>query len=416
MKNHTSIGLLCVAVVLALFTVGCGTQSTTTTSTTTASTATTTPGTTSPTPQANSDPLIIGAALGLSGDAAPPDVPGSEGVEYAVKVLNEAGGVAGHPVTLILKDMKSDQSLSVAVTQELLNAGAQVIIGPAFPGYMAGVVQTAAAKGVAVVSATSTQPEATVVGGSKAYLAAFGDNVQAAAAAEYALKQGYKTVYTLTSPDVSYYANTPEYFVTAFENGGGKRIGTDTFALGQADFAVMVTKISQLATKPDVIYTAMTPPEVGTFIKQLRGMGITIPIIGADGFDQQALLDFAGKEAEGIVFTTHGFPSAGSEFSTFISGLTAFKGKAPDAPGVASTGGDCVYIIKAAVEKAGSLDPKAIAGALATLDKAPVINGTVTYLGTNGVPLKPVYLVMVKDSKFVLQDSYIPSFIPAPLG
>jgi branched-chain amino acid transport system substrate-binding protein len=419
MKNHISVGFLCIALVLALSVIGCGAQSTTTTSTTVQSTApTTAQSSVSTTTQTSSsaEPLIIGAAMGLSGDAAPPDVSASQGVQYAVKLVNDAGGIAGHPITLVLKDMKSDASLSVAVTQELLDTGAQVVFGPAFPGYMAGVVQAAAAKGVAVVGVASTQPEATVVGGSKAYLAAFGDNTQAAAAAEYALKQGYKTVYTLTSPDISYYANTPEFFATAFEHGGGKRIGSDSFSLGQQDFAANVTKIASLAPKPDVIYTAMAVPEVGIFIKQLRAAGIAIPIVGADGFDSQTLLDFAGKDAEGVVFTTHGFPSAGSEFSKFIAGLTAFQGKAPDAPGMAALGGDAVYAVKAAVEKAGSLDPKAIAAAMATLDKAPVINGTISYLGTAGVPLKLVYVVTVKDGKFVLLDQFIPSFIPTPIG
>ncbi len=152
----------------------------------------------------SSEKIVIGAALGLVGDAAPGDVPASEAMKYEVAQINEAGGIDGRQVELIVKDMKSDPALGGTVTQELLDAGAQVIIAPAFPGMGAGVVQTAAKAGVPVLSATSTQPEYVVVGGSKAYLVAFGDNVQAAASAEYALGQGFKTAYTLTSPDLSY--------------------------------------------------------------------------------------------------------------------------------------------------------------------------------------------------------------------
>ena len=233
---------------------------------------------------------------------------------------------SGRSVELIIKDMKSDPALGATVATELLDAGAQVMVGPAFPGMGAGVVQTAATAGVSVL-ASSSQPEYVVVGGAKAYLVAFGDNVQAAAAAEYALKQGYKTVYTLTSPDLSYTARLPEFFEETFEQGGGKSVGDDNFSIGQQDFAPQVTKIAALNPQPDVIYTGMFPPDVGIFLKQLRAAGVKSPLIGADGLDQQALIDFAGKDAEGVTFTTHGYPTPGSKFETFIDGLTAAKAR-----------------------------------------------------------------------------------------
>ena len=73
-----------------------------------------------------------------------------------------------------------------------------------------------------------------------------------------------------------------------------------------------------------------------------------------------------------------------------------------------------INVIEAAVEKAGSVDPKAIGAALAELENVPVVNGTITYKGTDGVPLKTVYLVAVENGKFVLKDQMIPSFIPTP--
>ncbi len=360
------------------------------------------------------DKVVIGAALGLVGDAAPGDVPASEAMKYQVDEINKAGGIDGRQVELIVKDMKSDPALGGTVTQELLDAGAQVIVAPAFPGMGASVVQTAAKAGVPVLSATSTQPEYVVVGGSKAYLVAFGDNVQAAAAAQYALEQGYKTAYTLTSPDLSYTERLPEFFTEAFANGGGKTIGDDSFTIGQQDFAAQVTKIQNLDPQPDVIYTGMFPPDIGVFVRQLRAAGVTAPLYGADGCDQPALVELAGADANGIVFTTHGYPTPGSEFEAFMTGLTDFQGKAPEAPALAALGGDTIRVIEAAVKAAGSTDPKAVAGALENLQDVPVVTGTITYAGTNGIPSKTVTIVEVEDGEFVYKASFVPDFIPEP--
>jgi branched-chain amino acid transport system substrate-binding protein len=395
--------LVCLLVgTLVLFTAACGGSTTTTT----AGGATTT--------AAAGEPLIIGAAVGLTGDAASGDVPLSSAMQYSVDELNKTGGIAGHPVKLIIKDMKSDPALGATVANELLGDGAQIMVGPAFPGMAVGVIQAAAKKNVSVLGGVSTQPEYVKVGGAKAYLVAFGDNVQAAAMAEYALKLGYKTVYTLVSPDLSYTAKLPVFFDEVFAKGGGKEIGTDTFSIGQQDFSAQVTKIAGLNPKPDCIYTGMFTPDVGILLKQLRAAGVTTPVLGSDGDDQQALIDFAGSAAEGLAFTTHGFASPGSVLEKYVAGYTAWNGgKAPEANAFAGLGGDCIGIIKAAVEAAGSIDPKAISDALANIENLAVVTGTISYKGTDGVPLKTVTIAAVENGKFVLKQQAIPSFIPA---
>jgi len=392
---------ICVlAMVMMVGLVGCGGGSDETTTTTAA---------------AEKTPLIIGAAIGLVGDAAAGDVPLSLAMQYSVDLLNEAGGIAGHPVELIIKDMKSDPALGATVANELLDAGAQIIVGPAFPGMAVGVIQAAAAKKVAVLAGVATQPEYTVVGGAKAYLVAFGDNVQAAAMAEYALKQGYKTVYTMVSPDLSYTAKLPVFFDEVFTKGGGKEIGTDTFSIGQQDFQAQVTKIAGLDPQPDCIYTGMFVPDVGIFLKQLRAAGVTAPLLGADGLDQQPLIDLAGKDCEGAAFSTHGFASEGSKLADYVAGFTTWNsGKPPEANAFAGLGGDCIAIIKAAVEAAGSVEPEAIATALSNIENLEVVTGTITYKGTDGVPMKTVTVAAVEGGKFVLKEQFVPSTIPAP--
>jgi len=70
--------------------------------------------------------------------------------------------------------------------------------------------------------------------------------------------------------------------------------------------------------------------------------------------------------------------------------------------------------VKAAVEQAGSTDPKAIADALAQLKDVEVVSGTITYAGTDGVPMKTVSIVEVENGKFVFKEAITPTFIPKP--
>ncbi len=360
------------------------------------------------------EPIVIGFAAGLAGDAANGDVPASEAMEYYAKILNESGGIAGRPVKLVVKNMQSDTAVGAQVTQELLDEGAVVIVGPAFPGMAAGAIGVAAEKGVPVISAVSTQPEYTVVGGAPAYLAAFGDNVQASAVAEYALKQGFKTTFTIVSPEITYTSNTPKWFAETFEKGGGKLLGSATYSIGQQDFSPQVTEIANLNPSPDVIYTPMFMPDIGVFVKQLRDAGVTAPVYGPDGFDSIELLKFAGEALEGTVFSTHGFARPDSKFAGFVEGLNKDLGRSTEAPGLATLGADTLLIIKAAIEAAGSTDPKAIATALSGLENVELITGQISYKGNAGVPLKTVTIVAVENGGFVFKDAFVPSYIPKP--
>ena len=382
--------------------------------------ADTTPDTTGDAPdapattEADGEPLIIGYAAALSGFAANADQAGLAGVETMVELLNREGGIAGHPVELVVKDMQSDPALSATVTQELLDAGAHVILGPVFPGMGAGVIQTATVQnGIPVISVENTGPEWTVVGGAPSFLAAFGDNAQAAAVAEYLYEQGHRTAVYMTSPDLNYTSANAEWFAEAFEHLGGEILGSETFSVEQGDFSPQVTAIANLPTQPDVIYASMFMPDNGTFQNQLRAAGVTSVVAGGDGYHNDAFIEFAGEAAEGTVFSTHGFPSAGNRLEAFGTDVEEVTGNPPPNPGLTGLGGDAVLIIQAAVEAAGSIDPAAIMEAISGLSDIEVTTGSVTFAGTNGVPIKTVAIGVVENGEFVFGDAFVPSYVPS---
>ena len=73
-------------------------------------------------------------------------------------------------------------------------------------------------------------------------------------------------------------------------------------------------------------------------------------------------------------------------------------------------------MIEAAVLEAGSIDPKAIRDAMANLENVQGATSTITYKGTNGMPVRQVSLVRVKDGEreFVAQPTPDPELIPEP--
>jgi branched-chain amino acid transport system substrate-binding protein len=359
------------------------------------------------------DQLVIGAALALTGDFATGDVPVLDGVNYIVDKINKEGGVMGKPIKLIVKDMQSDPAVGGQVAQELLDEGVSVIIGPPITGISVGVIGVAASQGVSVVSGAATSPEYTFVGGAPAYLSAFGDNVQAAAAAEYALEQGLKTAYIMSSPEITYTDNIPKWFVETFTQGGGEILGTVTHSLGQTDFSSQVTTIASTNPAPDMVFAGMIPPDSNAFVKQLRDAGYKGAIYGPDAFDTIELINLAGEMADGTVITTHGFPTEGSNYAEQLAGMEVLAGRPIEGPALAAVGADAVRVIVAAAEAAQSFKAQDITAALPNLENVPAITGNITYKDVGGVPNKAVTIIAVEGGKFVFKKEFVPSYIPA---
>jgi branched-chain amino acid transport system substrate-binding protein len=357
--------------------------------------------------------LVVGFAAGLTGDAAIADVPARQGMEYAVEELNRAGGVDGHKVRLIVKDMKTDPKLAGVVAKELLDEGASVLLGAPFPNTNVGTIRAGAKQGVPTVLVATTEPSNAVIGGRPAYFTAFGDNQQAAAAAEYARKQGHRTAMTVTSPDAAYTKDTPGWFKESFERQGGEVIGDVTFSIGQQDFGSVVSRIANQDPEPDVIYTSMFVPDTAVFLKELRASGVESAVVGADGFDSPALIEVAGSAADGVAFTAHGLPEEGSKLAEVVEGISN-AGEKPESAAFAGLGYDAIQLIRAAVEEAGSIEPEAIDKALAQLSAVEGATGSITLEGTNGIPRKPITIVEVKDGAFAFGDQFEPEQVPEP--
>ncbi len=352
--------------------------------------------------------IVIGAATAQTGGLAPYDQPALAGFRMAIEELNAKGGLGGkYKVNLIIKDTRSDTAQTATVTQELIDAGAKIMITPcdADPSISAG--QLTQPLGIPTLTLCGSTPVLTTAVGDVMFGTYPADNVQATAVAEFAVSEGKKSVYLLTSPDSAYTANLPEYFGTVFEKKGGKVIGRGTFAMGQSDFSAEVTNIKGLPEQPDLIMTTAYEPDFPAFLQQLRAAGVTIPVYGADAIGTPTIKGL-GKLVDGVVYTAAGYAEPGSRLEAFNAAFTKQAGHAPEST-YEVNGYEIGLILDEAVKTADSDDPKAIRDAIANLKDFEGVTGKITYAGTDRMPLRPVALMRYQGG----EQTYIKTLTPA---
>jgi len=351
------------------------------------------------------EPLRIGYAADKSEVGGFADVPGSEAAGFMAELINCAGGVEGTPVEVIVQDIQGDPEVTQRAAQDLLDAGVHAIIGPPFADFGLPLLQVVGGE-VPVLFAASTEP--TLPNTEQlSFLVTFDDTLQATQAAEFAIRQGFQTAVTFSSPG-PYFGYNPEVFTQVFEEMGGTVLADYTFSLEDTDFSTQVNDLANLSEAPDVLYTAMITPQLGPLLGQIDGAGIDIALIGADAFDATVVWDL-GELAEGAYYTTHAFPEEGSPMAAFLDGFESARGRPLETVSFGALAADAVILVADAFVRSGmQLDALAIGEALKEAEGVRVITGTVTYAGTNGVPVKPLYIQQVVGGEPALAEKIEP--------
>src|SRR6266436_4908895 len=159
-------------------------------------------------------------------------------------------------------------------------------------------------------------------------------------------------------------------------------VGTQSYQTGDQDFNAQITSIK--GANPDVI-----------FAKQARDKGVTVPLVGGDGWDAKQLYDIGGKALNGSYFTNHYSPyDTDPAVVKFVSDYKTLYGAIPDA--LAATAYDAARIMFDAIKRANSLEGKAIRDALAATKDFPGVTGVVTFNADRDA-VKPIVMIEIKD-------------------
>lgn len=362
--------------------------------------------------------IKIGMLYNMTGAQASLDGPSANGAKLAAKEINAAGGVLGKQIELVAYDGKTDaETIGKSATQLATSDKVVAMFGFSDTDMVMAAAPIAAKAGIMFVTSGATSPKLPAQVPDYLYLACFGDNVQAAAAAEYAFKNlNAKSAYLLIDKGMEYTMLLGKYFKERFEGLGGAITLEDYYQTGDKDFSAQITKLKASKNKPDILFISSGPDDVGTIVKQFRDGGVAQPIFGGDGYDTPLLIQVAGAGAENVYFTTHSLMDAEAGTDAAKSFIKAYQDEYKSAPenAFAGLGYDTVKLIVDAIKRANSTDPKAIREALQATSGLAGVTGSITYQPGSRIPQKGVALIQVKGGKLTLAAEVVPESVPEP--
>ena len=352
---------------------------------------------------ADGDTIKVGGLLEMTGGSASFGISGKNGIDLALKKINEKGVLGGKKLSLVVADTKSEASEATNGMQKLISQDKVVaVIGP---NQSSAVIASGAINnGAKVVDITpmGTNPDVTVDPKTKqvkpySFRTCFIDPFQGTVMASFAsneLKVKKAAIYIDNTSD--YAKGLAQFFKENFIKNGGQVVIEEAYLQKDTDFKSTLTKIK--AAQPDFIYIPGYYQEVGLIVKQAREMGINVPMAGGDGWDSAKLPEIAGKAAlENTFFSSLYSPDDTSDLNKeFVAEYKKAYNTNPDV--LAALAYDSTLLVAKAIEDAGSADPAKIAEAMAKIKGFKGVSGEVTFNEEHN-PIKSAVIIEHKDGK-----------------
>ena len=357
--------------------------------------------------------IVFATVYNLSGSQAVLDVPSANGSSLAVDEINAAGGVLDRDISLVAVEGESDAAALAGKTEEVLEDNPDIValVGLSDTDMVLEAAPVAAEAERVFLTSGATSPALPEQVPEYLFLACFGDNVQAAAGAEWAYNElGARSVLVLYDPNESYPQLLQRYFRERFEALGGTVTSADAIQ-PRADNVGLPD-----AGDVDMVFLSVeTAEDAARVIPMLREGGYTGPILGGDGYDAASV--WADHAAiEGVYFTTHvylGADNPNPKVGEFIEAYeAAHEGEPPT--GFAALGYDAIGLLAAAIEAAGEATPAAVLDALAGIDGYEGVTGTISFPGDSRIPTKSVALLEVAAGQQQFVAEVVPESVPQP--
>lgn len=349
----------------------------------------------------SSDTIKIGGVAPLSGSVAVYGVECKNGIDLAIEEINAAGGISGKKLEFVCEDDEGSPDKTVNAFKKLITKdGVKYVIGSLTSGCTQAITTLAQASKVIQIAPAATAPAITDAG-NYIFRACFIDPFQGTVGGKFAAENlNARRAAVLYDGGNDYSVGLSENFQASFKANGGDIVALESYSTGDKDFNAQLTKIKN--ANPDLVYLPDYYGTVALIAKQLRAQGINTPIVGADGWD--GLSANAGEEVLNGYYSNHyAADSTEPVVQNFVKAFSAKYNKLPNS--FAVLGYDSVYILKDAIERAGTLDVEKVRDALEKTD-GNYVTGHITFDEKRNPIKSAVMIEFVKGADGKITTAY----------
>jgi branched-chain amino acid transport system substrate-binding protein len=355
------------------------------------------------------DTIILGSSISLTGKYATNGLHTQRGYDYAVKVINEAGGVkvGGKSYKLDVKyyDDESTPARGAQLAERLIQQdGVEFMLGP----YSSGMT-----KAIAPVSEKFGVPM-----------------VEAEGASRSLFTQGYKYLFAVLSTSEQYLATAVDFaaeksgdpksvrVALAFEGDpfsmdvragvldkineyGMKVVIDDQLPADLSDMSTTLTKVKAL--KPDALIISGHSKGAATAARQIDEMKVNVPMIALTHCEAAKVQEKFPKTANGFLCPTQWVETLSKSDPMFGSAADWNAGFKADYPSYTSVpyqsaqASAAVYVFKEAFEAANSFDKDKLRDAISAVEM-DTVSGDIKFSAQGTNIAKPMFMRQIDAS------------------
>ena len=236
-------------------------------------------------------PLYIAIAGGMTGNGAASGQETVQSAQLYFDRLNQAGGINGHPVELLVYDDQNEPDKAKQVAQEIVNDGrAMLVIGHSTSTTTMAASPVYEAAGITAITSTATADDVTA---SPWYFRSVFDNrtqgFQIAAYVQFVLGQDHVTI--VTGDDD--FGTSLAHGITAAFADDRERLTEVAFATADDAVAQSITTTVaalQATRDPGIVVLALQADPAARLLKAMHEAGISVPVIGGDALGSNRFL------------------------------------------------------------------------------------------------------------------------------
>jgi branched-chain amino acid transport system substrate-binding protein len=356
--------------------------------------------------------------IGYFGDLSGPTFNFGEsaknGVLMAAEEINEAGGISGRKLDVVIEDDQGRAEMAATRVSKLIDAEkvVAVIAGGTSGNSLAAAPKAQVAK-IPLIAPSATDPAVTRVG-DYIFRACFIDAFQGEVMAKFAVNSlKTKKAAILLDFNSPYSRGLTDFFELSFTRLGGQIASKQLYTQGDHDFRGQLNSIRLVA--PDVIYIPGYYGDVAIIARQARQLGITQSLLGGDGWDAPELWQLGGEALNGSYISDHySIEDPSPAIQRFVREYKLRYGNlAPDAH--AALAYDATRVLADAIQRAGSTDGPMLRDALAQTKNFPGVTGIIS-INAERNAVKPAVVLKLVDTKYIYQETIQPEIgTPTPL-